>query len=242
MWVDPTTRCYYGVTKQQRKKTGKSNRKTKKQTVSSSVYIPPRNYLSTHIPGITQSLRRTLVGSVPTYFNVAASSFNEITAICLNSAYRFYGTTNAFGYDKYMQFYSKCFVHGARIKWKASTASMVSGANYHAPLTWGITITTFSTALTNVAEALQNGLTSYEMTCLSPNTVTLTEGVDVGKFINVPNILNDPQLFSTFNSQPAQFIYAHCWVDSRVPTVTPLVIGTLEIEFDCTFTDPIPFT
>lgn len=140
-----------------------------------------------------------------------------------------------------MQFYSKCFVHGARIKWSGAPASLAVGTNDTQPIIWGVTINTNSTTLTSAVGAVSEGLCSYKLNNQAPDSVMLTEGVDIGKFLNVPNILNNPQLFSTSSAFPGQIIVAHIWLHNYAGN-TNFLANFVEIEMDVTFTDPIPFT
>jgi hypothetical protein len=241
MRLDRIASCYLSIPKRNNKRqTGKSKRKTNGNTVTSSVHIPPRNYLSTHIPGIQQTLRRTLVNVNQSTYTISAG-FAELGQYVVNSPYHTFGSTNAIGYDKYMAFYSKCFVHGARIKWSGAPASLSVGVNATEPILWGVTINTNSTVLTSTVSAISEGLCSYKLNNQAPDSVMLTEGVDIGKFMNVPNILNNPQLFSTSSAFPDQIIVAHVWAQNYVGSANLLCFLT-EIELDVTFTDPIPFT
>jgi len=204
------------------------------------VHIPARNYLSTHIPGIQQTLRRTLV-NVNQFNTSVGTGFTELGQYVLNSCYHTFGSTDAIGFAKYMAFYSKCFVHGARIKWSGVPASLSVGVNNTQPLIWGVTVNTNSTVLSSTVAAVSEGLCSYKLNNQAPDSVMLTEGVDIGKFMNVPNILNNPQLFSTSAAFPDQIIVAHIWVQNYLGA-TNYLANLVEIELDVTFTDPIPFT
>ncbi len=66
--------------------------------------------------------------------------------------------------------------------------------------------------------------------------------MDVAKFLNKPKVLDDPQLFSTNAASPSQIIVAHVGVQPVELSVGAIKLDyVLEAEFDCVFTDPIPF-
>jgi hypothetical protein len=106
----------------------------------------------------------------------------------------------------------------------------------------GVTITTNSTALGSVDSAINAGLVSYDLIGANPDHRNFSLGVDVAKFVDKPQILDDPQFFCTASSNPAQFIYAHVWAFDYSPVTYGTIVLSLEVEFDCIFTDPIPFS
>lgn len=139
------------------------------------------------------------------------------------------------GFAKYMQFYSKCFCLGARYKLR-----MCSG-NTNAPLLVGTTINTTATSYVNPIDPIQNGLTVFDYIDESPDKILLTNGIDVAKFVDKPQILNDPEWYCTSSANPNQLILVHWWVHNPSAS-TVYYYYTIEIEFDCVFTDPIPFS
>ncbi len=210
-----------------------------------SVNIPPRNYLATHVAGLTPTLRRTLVWAYDNFTPSASGVMTECLVAKLNSPYdpdNAVGGASATGFAKYMAFYSKCFVLAARIKVHYVACASNGDQPPLAPGTAGVTITTTTGALGSIAAQIEAGLCVFKRTGYSQNTGVLDIGVDVGKFLNKPDVLDDPQLFCTNAADPTQLIVAHVWIqnDSTVSAINLKCIH--EIEFDCVFTDPITFT
>lgn len=185
--------------------------------------------------GLAQTQRRTLCLAKGLDAVSTASSWSESTMI-LNSPYHTTGTTNAVGFDKFMAFYSKCFVVGARIVTKGAVT--VVGV---ASTIVGLTITTNATSLGSTEAAIENGLSEHAAVWKNPDRFQFNLGVDVKKFLNKRNVIDDAQLFTTTASQPSQLIVAHFWNQARGST-TSTAEAYHEIYFDCIFTDPIPFT
>ncbi len=207
-------------------------------------FVPERSYLQTHIGGASQSIRRTLTWAASTNVVVAAATYSEIYVVKLNSPYdpdNALGGTSATGFAKYMAFYSKCFVLGARIKAKGVNDNG-GGAASTAPSASGINITTNTTSLGSVQTAIQTGLCDYGMVFENPDRYSYTLGIDVGKFVDKPDVLDDPQFFCTSGADPSQLVVGHVWVHNLDGARTLTTSVVVEVEFDCVFTDPIPFT
>jgi hypothetical protein len=174
---------------------------------------------------------------------VAANTFAELDQFNLNSPYLpcspIGGGAAATGFSKYMAVYSKCFVLGARFKANYQSAP-TSGTFY--PAHWGITINTTTTAPSSLDAVISNGLTMHNWIFQNPDHESFTNSVDIGKFLDKPKVLDDPQLFCTVSAAPTQLIVAHLWASDFSAVGSISWFFTLEIEFDCVFTDPIPFT
>jgi hypothetical protein len=198
--------------------------------------VPRKDYLLDNVAGISQSIRRTLVTSFGGTFTQSNTTYTEQSLITLNSAYLPTSAGSAIGYAKYMAFYSKCFVLGARVKVKVTTY-LVSEFN---PSIMGVTVTTYNTSLGAVGPAVANGLCDWDMVNQNPDHRTFNASIDVSKFFNKPTVLDDPTLFSTVSAAPAQLIFAHFWYQAFVAGAN--VAWYAELEQDCVFTDPIPFT
>lgn len=139
------------------------------------------------------------------------------------------------GYAKYMQFYSKCYVVGARIEARfigdVSPAAIV-----------GLTVTTNSTALTSVWQSTTTGLSDWRSVNVYHGEYMLSQGIDVGRFLNKPKVLDDPQLFSTASAGPAQVIAAHFWSYGVGAGAAGILAGSAFVTMECVFTDPVPFS
>ncbi len=207
--------------------------------------IPPRNYLSLNVAGVTPTIRRTLVWGYLNYVNVAFSALAETLVCKVNSPYdpdNAVGGASATGFAKYMAFYSKCFVLGARVKNKFILCANGGDLPPVAPAHVGVTITTTTGAVASMAAEVEAGLTDYVPVGTSPNVGEVSLGVDVGKFLNKPDILDDPQLFCTSGADPTQLIVAHFWCQNNSAATGLTLKSFYEVEMDCIFTDPITFT
>jgi len=206
--------------------------------VGTSVFIPPRRFLATHVAGTPQSVRRTVVVAGSNQQTLTFATYGEYTQI-MNSAYN--GGGVAAGYAKLMAFYSKCFVLGARIRVDFALSDTSSGATNTEPTVFGVTITTNSTTLGTITKAIEAGLCDWRELIQNPDSASLTLGVDIAKFLDKPQVLDDSQLFSTSGADPSQVVVAHIWAQN-VSSISSVLFTTYLLEYDCVFTDPIPFT
>lgn len=202
--------------------------------------IPPRNYLKRGPASVRQAHRETLNWAyVPSYKTLTGAAYTEFFQIVLNNPYdpdAAVGGTSAHGFAKYMQFYSKCFVLAARIKVSGTkTAAATPGGLL------GMHITTDTTAASSAVTCINDGYCQYQVVNSYPDRFHLDLGCDVGKFLNKPDVLDDPELFCTSSSGPGQIVVAHIW-GSNYSATSEFVSFVIEVEMDCVFTDPISFT
>lgn len=205
-----------------------------------SVLVPPRNYLQSTIAGVAPSIRRTLAWSVGA--SVAMGGYLEHAIVLLNSPFdpdAALGGVSATGFAKYMALYSKCFVLAARAKVKYAVAGAAGGTPVQ-PSTVGAVITTNSVSLGTVTAAINAGLVDYHVLNQHPDSGVLNLSVDVSKFVDKPIILDDPQFFCTAAANPAQIIALHLFSADFAGVNS--ISFQVEVEYDCVFTDPIPFT
>jgi hypothetical protein len=205
--------------------------------VTRSRFVPPRNWLTTHIASFPQHQRQTLSYYTSGTLAPTAGSYAEYNTL-LNSPFDpdpSLGGLSATGFAKYMAVYTKCFVQAARYKVKFLNSTGVPNVS-------GCTVTTSSTSLGSALAAVSSGLSQYDLMQSNPDHRTYIGSVDIGKFLDKPDVLDDPQLFCTASANPAQLIVLHAWVSNSSATAASLVIATFEVEFDCVFTDPTPFT
>jgi len=194
--------------------------------------------------GLSQSLRRTLRFTKLYGFSVATGGYTEAT-LYLNSAYNVDTASSAVGYAKYMAFYSKCFVIGARIKTFITNASGIAIGSAYAganPTTVGIVVTTNITSLGSQTAAQENGFCRFHVLGNNPDTVQLSESVDVSRFLHKPRVLDDPQLFSTTSAIPGQLVVAHLFAQAAATSTNTSVYMNVTVDLECVFTDPIVFT
>lgn len=203
----------------------------------------PRNFLSTNFAGVSPSLRRTLAwyGAIG---STLSSTYSENTVVILNSPYdpdAALGGVSAAGFAKYMAMYSKCFVTSARIIVKYALAGTSFEGSPSGIVHVGVTITTYSTSIGSLFGAVTAGLVEHRVHNINPDSGTFSLAVDIAKFIDKPFILDDPQLFCTSGANPGQIVCAHIWTNN-VSLANPTILGGIDVEYDCTFTDPIPFS
>lgn len=208
--------------------------------------IPPARYIKTHMPGVAQSLQTTLSFSTSTDSGaLAANTYTEPQVFILNGAFKpdNAGTGDSMtGYTKYMAFYSKCFVRAGRIHVKFRATGASGQGIPLQPLIFGVSISTLVNSLGAIDKAIEGGLCDYRLINVNPDGGEVSVGVDVARFANVPEILNNPDWYGDSGLNPAQKIFAHIWCQSLAALATQHVFFTVEIEMDCIFTDPIPFT
>ncbi len=199
--------------------------------------VPRASLGSDTLLGLAQSQRRTLALSYNVIPAMTSGGYGEQT-ILLNSAYQPFAATSAIGYAKYMAFYSKCFVVGATLQLKGVVVDNASTSG----VATGVTISTNATSFATASAAIENGMCSWDVVFNIPDRIHFTQSVDVKKFLNKPNVLDDPQLYSTATAPPGQLIDAHVWAACLTGTTNVTVQYLFEVLYDCIFTDPIPFT
>jgi hypothetical protein len=207
--------------------------------------VPRNNFLRTHISGVPQHQRDTLVFAYASSVPGVTGTFSEAGIFNLNSAYDPNGSTSAAqpaGYAKYMTFYSKCYVVAARIKVKM--CAYINASEIQPPNVLGVTISTLGSSLSTYTQAIEIGLCDWSVVQYSPDFHQFTESIDVAKFLFRSKVIDDPQLFSTVSANPGQLITAHLWsypLISSSQGIANICYG-VEIEQECIFSDPIPFT
>jgi len=205
-----------------------------------SSIIPRNNYLTRGPAAVRQSHRETINWCfVPAYKTLTGASFVEFMSFTLNGPYDpdvAVGGTSAHGFAKYMAFYSKCFVLAARIK---VSGTKMEGS--HPGALFGLNINTTTAGGTAAVTYMQDGYCDYKIVGNFPDSFSFNMGCDIGKFLDKPDVLDDSELFCTDASNPAQVIVAHVW-GSNYSGTSVFCTFAVEIEFDCVFTDPVPFT
>jgi hypothetical protein len=205
----------------------------------------PRNFISTNIAGVAPSIRRTLSWVTQSFATLTAGLYSEPVVVVMNSPFdpdNAVGGTSAQGFAKYMALYSKCFTLQSRIRIRYALAGITaSGGPPTSSGIIGCTITTNNTSLSSVANAIEQGLCDYHVHNVNPDSNSLELGVNISKFVNKPDLLDDPQFFCTASANPSQLICAHFWGNPTLATNISMTY-VIEVEFDAVFTDPIPFT
>lgn len=199
--------------------------------------LVPR-YLKEHISGFPQHERQTLrwaniVGNT----SLTAGSYFDSPYI-LNGAFDpdfLAASTQPAGFAKYMAVYTKYFVKAARITVNFANQSSL-------PFVFGITVTTNTTTLTNFVGSIQPGLCNFTTLCGSPDNKTISESVDIEKFLDVKRGTSlYPNYAGDVGANPLQIVVAHVWgYDMNVSTGIIYAFNVI-IDFDVDFYDPKPF-
>lgn len=199
--------------------------------------------LARNVMGIPQTRKITLAWANSGSISQTEGIYAESAAV-LNSPYDpdpSLGGESAQGFAKNMAFYSKCFV--LRARWRVDFANLLTSSGLApatAPNFVGCTVSTNTSSLSGFTNAVTNGLCQYRLLAQNPDTCRLEGVVDIGAFLNKPQVLDDPDLFCTASDNPNQVVCLHTWAANTSANGT-LLYGVL-IEFDCVFTDPVPFT
>ncbi len=204
----------------------------------------PFNFLASNISGVAPSVRRTLTWVYNAVPVITAGLYSEAIVVKLNSPYdpdAAVGGASAQGFAKYMQLYSKSFTLQARARIKFSVNG-AAGAGVPATGTIvGMTITTNLTTLSSISNAVEQGLCDYRVLNQCPDSGQLDLAVNVSKFVNKPDLLDDPQFFCTSGADPSQLVCLHFW-NTGVGASNSTLSYVIEVEMDTVFTDPIPFS
>jgi hypothetical protein len=219
---------------------GGKQRQDKGSVVSVQFSSATTDYLARTLGGVPQTQRQTLIFATMTQSPTSAGTYGEQT-VTLNSPLAPGGSVAAVGYAKMMAFYSKCFV--LRCRWRTDVQSSVAnggipGSN---PYVVGATVTTTSASLTTQNAAIEAGLSQYGFIGYSPDHRTFEGSIDIGRYLNKPDILDDDQLYATASVNPTSLVFLHSWFQNWGPAAGNLNTLWL-LEFDCVFTDPIVFT
>jgi hypothetical protein len=195
-------------------------------------YVPRLNLGADTLLGLAQSQRRTLCYA-EVLQTLTASATYAFQPWILNGAFAVHGGGSVpAGFVKYMAFYQKAYVLGARIVVKLiNSTPTVNGVV-------GVAVTTNATSLAGSQFAIDNGMVQWDTIGANPDHRVFTESVDVAKFFNKRVVLDDPTLYSTNAANPSQIIVAHVFAES---SGTMTIRLSTEMYLDVVFTYPIPF-
>jgi hypothetical protein len=201
--------------------------------------------LANNISAVPQSMRTKLVWNyVGADVIPPAGTFKEMATILLNSPYdpdASLGGASAQGFVKLMAFYSKCFTTSAKVTVTFANTGSTTGYFANSTALGILTVTTNSTVLPNANQAIEQGLCVYKLLNTSPDSAVLSNTIDIGRFLDKPDVLDDPQLFCTSAANPGQVVVAHFAVYGYSASASTYISYNLNVEMDVTFTDPIPF-
>ncbi len=179
--------------------------------------------------GVAQSYRLLMSYTGTNNWNLS-TTYQEAT-IVINDP------TSAQGFAKMSAFYSKALVTAARVNLHYAAVGVTQ------PWVVGLAITTNATSLGSVARAVNDGFGAYRVHTSHPDSGSLSVGVDVAKFANVPDLRANYPWFALSGVAPAQLVVAHIWYQTLNGAAGgDLLSGVFDVEFEVIFTDPIPFT
>jgi len=170
-------------------------------------------------------LTSTTAGYVEATF-VLNGAYNPVTA----------SGNSLVGFQKYMAFYSKAWVLGARIKASCVVPTSTGGG-------WcaGLVVSTNINPFSGIVAAIDNGMCDYQIGLYNPDRCVFNQSVDIAKFMNKPKLLDDNQFFCTSGANPSQIVAAHLFLQGLAGSTSAVLASTVEIEMDVVFTDPIVF-
>jgi len=227
----------------------RSNRSKNKQrgdnTFTGAITSGKMLTLPKQISAVPQRMASKLVWNYGFATSLIAGTSGESATMLINSPYdpdAALGGASAQGFTKLMQFYSKCFTLRSRVLAQVVNTGSTTGGLPSASGTFLLAITTNNTVIPNLNQGIEEGLSIHETLNTTPDNASLRLGVDVGKFLGKPDVLDDPSLYCTSIANPGQFICAHLFVQNWSAVNTLYYTAVITIEFDVLFTDPIPFT
>jgi hypothetical protein len=196
--------------------------------------VPPRGFIKTHVLGFPQHQRQVLGWSVLGNPTAAVSVYAE-NVVLLNSPFdpdTSLGGVSASGFSKYMAVYTKCFVLGARYRVQVCSPG---GEGF----VCGTVISTNTTSLGSITQAINSGLSEHQLVQTNPDRAVFNGSLDIGKFLDKPDVLDDNQLFCTSGANPGQLVALHIWWASLAGSALTFFF-LIDVEYDCVFTDPLP--
>ncbi len=140
------------------------------------------------------------------------------------------------GFDQFMSFYSRGHVIGSKIVVQINN-------NSAADAIVGIAIRDQTTGIASKAELMENGACTQKLlsqTTGSRSSATLQMGLDVGKWMGHPNVLNEDSLYFTAASAPGDVVYYSVYAFANDASTDLSVLGfTATIEYDVVFSERI---
>lgn len=240
MTVPSSKRVKTETTASSKRRVEKGGRATNKNVnISARASSLRIGYFSSHIGGFPQRYNETLrfANAPGVVVALGASAYSEAAVVVLNGTYRpctGLSATAAAGFDKLMAIYTKCYVRAARIKMSACLMPTTVSS-----IVVGITGTTNSTTLGTYALAVEAGFEKHLL--LGPNTDSgsVSVSVDIGKYLGRDLLTNTSDLYCTTSANPSQVVDAHLWFQNNTATACTYTF-TIEVDYDCVFTDPLP--
>jgi hypothetical protein len=239
--------------------------KTKRQTTSTTRYPLYRNltkstvaksnvssvartlrpgYLKSHTAGFPQRYTETIRAFYPFVSSIATNTFQEDSVVVMNGAYAPItaggGGNQPTAFAKLVAVYTKVFVKSAKV----TVVVCANPTNSNSlPTIHGMTISTNLAALSGLPNATQSGLCTFKQLGISPDTLTLTLSLDIGKFFSIDDLLDNTLYACTSGANPTTLVYAHIWAASNFSGGTPNFYSyTVQVDYNVICTDPLPLT
>lgn len=198
-----------------------------------------RNYFTSHQAAFPQRFNEVIRDHFRTGYSQAANSFAVPYLIVANGPYDAGTGSQPAGFTNLMGIYSKCFVKAAKlvVNFNSQTHSGSTGLPNNNDLTVGITISTLPALFTSLSAAIEGGLECHKFIGQTPDSATCELKVDIGKYLSVPDVMSNSQLFNTATANPGQLVYMQVWIGQLGASAQYTVINGV-MEYDCVFTDP----
>lgn len=138
-------------------------------------------------------------------------------------------------FDQAISFFNHYTVHSARIKVTFSSDSTTLRA------TCGLFVSGSSTATTVVETLLENGdgaVQQLQFAGAMGSSATFTRRLDVGKFQDVKQVMDDPNMRGDSASNPTEQSYFHLIVYNATTAAAVQCEYMVIIEYDATFHEP----
>jgi len=213
-------------------KKGRSKGRSRSGGTERGAVIPAASAGIRNILSIQQNQRLRMAYTFTTQLSGVTGAF-AFTPQLANSAYN--GGVSVQGYAKWMSFYTKCYCIGA------STIAHFTTNTATSTVQCGINVTTNTSSLGNGNRAIDTGLCTWSQIGNNPDSRTLRQRVNVGRFLHKPKVLDNDSLYSAVGADPTQVVVFHYWIQPlNAATVSVTITG--EVIMDVILADPQPFT
>jgi len=212
-----------------------------KSTVKSRSVAPytrglSAGYFRSHQAAFPQRYNEILRDYQQKTITPGAGTFTVPTILAVNNPYDVaVGFSQPSGWAKLMAIYTKCYVKSAKVT--CMVTNETSSTLGSAPSLQGLSITTLQAPVGSASLAIQGGLETHAQVNKSPDIITMTLSVDIGKYLTVDNVLDGDQLFCTDAAGPQQVVYIQHWCFNNGGIAGSYLIHYI-IDYDCIFSDP----
>jgi hypothetical protein len=139
------------------------------------------------------------------------------------------------GFDQAMVFFNHYTVRRSRVR----VVFLTNSTNLRA--TVALSVSGSSTAVSVIENLIENGDCTFqvlEYAGAMGGTATMTRSLDVGKFQDVPEVMDDPNMRGDAASNPTEQVYYHLSVWNSASAATLSTDFQILIEYDVIFHEP----